>query len=579
MNILGISCFYHDSAAALIKDGQLVAAAHEERFTRKKHDQDFPANAIQYCLQAGGIQAQDIDYIGFYDKPFIKFERILTTYVATFPKSLPSFLKSMPVWLKEKLWIPQKIREELGDAGKLLFVEHHLSHAASAFFVSPFSEAAILTADGVGEWETTTMGTGNDKTLTLTQSIHFPHSLGLLYSAFTYYLGFRVNSAEYKVMGLAPYGKPVFADLILRELVSLKDDGSFRLNMNYFAYDYGLTMTNQRFHSLFGAPPRTPESALTQFHKDIAASIQHVTDEIMVRMTTHLHRQTGSNNLCLAGGVALNCVSNSKILASSGFKNIFIQPAAGDAGGSVGAAFYIYNMLLKNERTFTWSHNFIGPEYSDDEIEQVLQQIGLVHERYTTGPLLVKTAQLIADQNVVGWFQGRMEFGPRSLGARSILADPRNPENYSRVNLKIKFRESFRPFAPTILFERLEEYFEFDRPSPYMLFVAQVRPERRTIPAVTHVDGSARLQTITRSDHPLTYDLISEFEKLTGCPVVINTSFNVRGEPIVCTPLDAIKCFLRTDMDYLILGSYVLDKRKIKESGYQMPVSDKFDPD
>ena len=579
MNILGISCFYHDSAAALIKDGQLVAAAHEERFTRKKHDQDFPANAIQYCLQAGGIQAQDIDYIGFYDKPFIKFERILTTYVATFPKSLPSFLKSMPVWLKEKLWIPQKIREELGDAGKLLFVEHHLSHAASAFFVSPFSEAAILTADGVGEWETTTMGTGNDKTLTLTQSIHFPHSLGLLYSAFTYYLGFRVNSAEYKVMGLAPYGKPVFADLILRELVSLKDDGSFRLNMNYFAYDYGLTMTNQRFHSLFGIPPRTPESALTQFHKDIAASIQHVTDEIMVRMTTHLHRQTGSNNLCLAGGVALNCVSNSKILASSGFKNIFIQPAAGDAGGSVGAAFYIYNMLLKNERTFTWSHNFIGPEYSDDEIEQVLQQIGLVHERYTTGPLLVKTAQLIADQNVVGWFQGRMEFGPRSLGARSILADPRNPENYSRVNLKIKFRESFRPFAPTILFERLEEYFEFDRPSPYMLFVAQVRPERRTIPAVTHVDGSARLQTITRSDHPLTYDLISEFEKLTGCPVVINTSFNVRGEPIVCTPLDAIKCFLRTDMDYLILGSYVLDKRKIKESGYQMPVSDKFDPD
>ena len=579
MNILGISCFYHDSAAALIKDGQLVAAAHEERFTRKKHDQDFPANAIQYCLQAGGIQAQDIDYIGFYDKPFIKFERILTTYVATFPKSLPSFLKSMPVWLKEKLWIPQKIREELGDAGKLLFVEHHLSHAASAFFVSPFSEAAILTADGVGEWETTTMGTGNDKTLTLTQSIHFPHSLGLLYSAFTYYLGFRVNSAEYKVMGLAPYGKPVFADLILRELVSLKDDGSFRLNMNYFAYDYGLTMTNQRFHSLFGAPPRTPESALTQFHKDIAASIQRVTDEIMVRMTTHLHRQTGSNNLCLAGGVALNCVSNSKILASSGFKNIFIQPAAGDAGGSVGAAFYIYNMLLKNERTFTWSHNFIGPEYSDDEIEQVLQQIGLVHERYTTGPLLVKTAQLIADQNVVGWFQGRMEFGPRSLGARSILADPRNPENYSRVNLKIKFRESFRPFAPTILFERLEEYFEFDRPSPYMLFVAQVRPERRTIPAVTHVDGSARLQTITRSDHPLTYDLISEFEKLTGCPVVINTSFNVRGEPIVCTPLDAIKCFLRTDMDYLILGSYVLDKRKIKESGYQMPVSDKFDPD
>jgi carbamoyltransferase len=579
MNILGISCFYHDSAAALIKNGQLVAAAQEERFTRKKHDQDFPTHAIRYCLREGGLQTQDLDYIGFYDKPFIKFERILTTYIATFPKSLPSFLKSMPVWLKEKLWIPQKIREELGDAGKLLFVEHHLSHAASAFFVSPFSEAAILTADGVGEWETTTMGLGSDKNLILTDSIHFPHSLGLLYSAFTYYLGFRVNSAEYKVMGLAPYGKPVFADLILRDIVSLKDDGSFRLNMKYFAYDYGLTMTNNHFHKLFGVPPRTPESALTQFHKDVAASIQYVTDEIMLRMTTRLHKKTGSDNLCLAGGVALNCVSNSKVLAASGFKNMFIQPAAGDAGGSVGAAFYIYNMLLNHERTFTWSHNFLGPEYSDDIIEQVIKQLGLTSEQWTDGTLLKKTAQLIADQHVVGWFQGRMEFGPRSLGARSILADPRNPENYSRVNLKIKFRESFRPFAPTVLFERLEDFFEFDRPSPYMLFVAQVRPDRRTIPAVTHVDGSARLQTITRDDHPLYYDLIGEFEKLTGCPVVINTSFNVRGEPIVCTPLDAIKCFLRTDMDYLILGSFVLDKKKIKESGYQIPVLENFDLD
>ena len=579
MNILGISCFYHDSAAALIKNGQLVAAAQEERFTRKKHDQDFPSHAVRYCLSEGGIQPQDIDYIGFYDKPFIKFERILTTYIATFPKSLPSFLKSMPVWLKEKLWIPQKIREELGETAKLLFVEHHLSHAASAFFVSPFSESAILTADGVGEWETTTMGIGNGKNITLTDSIHFPHSLGLLYSAFTFYLGFRVNSAEYKVMGLAPYGKPVFADLILREIVSLKDDGSFRLNMKYFAYDYGLTMTNNHFHKLFGAPPRTPESTLTQFHKDVAASIQHVTDEIMLRMTTHLHKKTGSDNLCLAGGVALNCVSNSKVLGSSGFKKMFIQPAAGDAGGSVGAAFYIYNMLLKNERSFTWSHNFLGPEYSDDAIGQLLQQLGLPGEQQSGRNLLINTAQLIADQNVVGWFQGRMEFGPRSLGARSILADPRNPENYSRVNLKIKFRESFRPFAPTVLFYRLDDFFEFDRPSPYMLFVAQVRTDRRTIPAVTHVDGSARLQTITRDEHPLYYDLIGEFEKRTGCPVVINTSFNVRGEPIVCTPLDAIKCFLRTDMDYLILGSFVLDKRKIKESGYQMPVSEKFDLD
>ena len=579
MNILGISCFYHDSAAALIKNGRLIAAAHEERFTRKKHDQNFPTHAIKYCLRESGIQNKDIDYIGFYDKPFVKFERLLTTYIATFPKGLPSFLKAMPVWMKEKLWIPQKIREELGDSGKLLFVDHHLSHAASAFFVSPFSESAILTADGVGEWETTTMGVGSNKDIILTNSIHFPHSLGLLYSAFTYYLGFRVNSAEYKVMGLAPYGKPVFADLILKELVSLKEDGSFRLNMKYFAYDYGLTMTNNRFYRLFDASPRKPESALTQFHKDVAASIQQVTDEIMLRMTKHLQKKTGSENLCLAGGVALNCVSNSKVLASSGFKKIFIQPAAGDAGGSVGAAFYIYNMLLKNERTFTWSHNFLGPEYSDEAIEQVIKQLGLINEKHDTETILKKTAHLIADQHVVGWFQGRMEFGPRSLGARSILADPRNPENYSRVNLKIKFRESFRPFAPTVLLERLKDYFEFNEPSPYMLYVAQVRTDRRTIPAVTHVDGSARLQTITRNDHPLYYDLIGEFEKLTGCPVVINTSFNVRGEPIVCSPLDAIKCFLRTDMDYLILGSFVLDKRKIKESGYQMPVIDTFDLD
>ena len=576
MNILGISCFYHDAAAALLKDGQLVAAAHEERFTRKKHDQDFPAHAIRYCLQEGGIRPDEIDYIGFYDKPFIKFERLLTTYIATFPKSLPSFLKSMPVWLNEKLWIPQKIREELGEQAKILFIEHHLSHAASAFFVSPFSEAAILTADGVGEWETTTMGMGRDSTLTLEQSIHFPHSLGLLYSAFTYYLGFRVNSAEYKVMGLAPYGKPIYADLILDKLVTVQEDGSFWMNMKYFGYDYGLTMTNKHFHELFGALPRAPESALTQFHKDVAASLQFVTDTIMLQMTTALHKKTGSENLCLAGGVALNCVSNSKILASSGFKNIFIQPAAGDAGGSVGAAFYIYHILLKNKRSYTWSNNFLGPEYADEKIEQCLTQLGLHAELYERDALLQKTAQYIADQQVVGWFQGRMEFGPRSLGARSILADARNPENYSRVNLKIKFRESFRPFAPTVMWERMKEYFEFDQPSPYMLFVAQVRSDRRTIPAVTHVDGSARLQTITREDHPLYYDLIAAFEKLTGCPVIINTSFNVRGEPIVCAPLDAIKCFFRTDMDFLVLGSYILDKQKIKASGYQMLVSDEI---
>jgi carbamoyltransferase len=579
MNILGISCFYHDSAAALIKDGQLIAAAQEERFTRKKHDQDFPSHAVRYCLREGGIEAKDLDYIGFYDKPFIKFERLLNTYIATFPKSLPSFIKAMPLWLKEKLWLPQKIREELGNAGELLFIEHHLSHAASAFFVSPFSEAAILTADGVGEWETTTMGSGSGNTITLEQSIHFPHSLGLLYSAFTYYLGFKVNSAEYKVMGLAPYGKPAYADLILQELVSLQDDGSFQLHMKYFGYDYGLTMTNKRFHRLFGALPRAPESALTQFHKDIAASIQYVTDEIMVRIAKTLYKKTGSDNLCLAGGVALNCVSNSKVLASSGFRNIFIQPAAGDAGGAVGAAFYIYNMLLKNNRTYSWRHNFLGPEYFDEVIERQLKQLSFVYEKHTIVNLLKKTAQFIADQNVVGWFQGRMEFGPRSLGARSILADARNPENYSRVNLKIKFRESFRPFAPTVLLEKMKDYFEFNQPSPYMLFVAQVRPDRRTIPAVTHVDGSARLQTIAREDYPLFYDLIVDFEKLTGCPVIINTSFNVRGEPIVCTPLDAIKCFFRTDMDYLVIGSFILDKRKIKESGYEMQTDEIFELD
>jgi carbamoyltransferase len=579
MNILGISCFYHDSAAALIKDGVLVAAAQEERFTRKKHDQDFPTHAIRFCLQEGGLQTKNLNYIGFYDKPFTKFERLLATYIATFPKSLPSFLKAMPVCLKEKLWTKQKIEEELGEEAKLLFIEHHLSHAASAFFVSPFSESAILTADGVGEWETTTMGMGVDNSLTLTQSIHFPHSLGLLYSAFTYYLGFRVNSAEYKVMGLAPYGKPVYVDRILQELVSLKDDGSFQLNMKYFAYDYGLTMTNKHFHELFGAPPRAPESTLTQFHKDIAASIQSVTDKIMLCITTALHKKTGCFNLCLAGGVALNCVSNSKILASSGFKDIFIQPAAGDAGGAVGAAFYINNMLLKNERSYVWTHNFLGPDYSDKNIEEVLRQLQLVYEQCSVDDLLKKTAQYIADQNVVGWFQGRMEFGPRSLGARSILADARNPDNYSRVNLKIKFRESFRPFAPTVLLDRMTDYFEFDRPSPHMLFVAQVKPDRRTIPAVTHVDGSARLQTIARGDHPMFYDLISEFDKLTGCPVVINTSFNVRGEPIVCTPLDAVKCFFRTDMDYLVLGSFILDKRKIKASGYQLQVTDTIELD
>jgi len=579
MNILGISCFYHDSASALVKDGVLVAAVQEERFTRKKHDQDFPAHAIQYCLKAGGLNPSDLDYVAFYDKPFIKFERILSTAIATFPRSLPAYLKAMPLWLKEKLWIPQKIRNELGKKPEIIFLEHHLSHAASAFLVSPFNEAAILTADGVGEWETTTIGMGVGNSIKLTHNISFPHSLGLLYSAFTYYLGFRVNSAEYKVMGLAPYGKPKFADLILNELVSLKEDGSFRLNMKYFAYHYGLTMTNGKFNKLFGQPPRKPESQLTEFHKDIAASIQAVTDIIMVKMARHLQKTTGCKNLCLAGGVALNCVSNSKILKSAGFGDIFIQPAAGDAGGAVGAAFYLYNTLLGNTRTYVWNNIFLGPDYSDSEIEKLLQELGLPAYRYERKELLHKTAKLIAEQNVIGWFQGRMEFGPRALGARSILADARNPENFSRVNLKIKFRESFRPFAPTVLWERTADYFDFDRPSPYMLFVAQVKDNNRTIPAVTHVDGSARLQTIKREEHPLFYDLIEEFENLTGCPVIINTSFNVRGEPIVCTPMDAIKCFFRTNMDYLVIGSYILEKKSLLEQGYVFHVEEKFEPD
>lgn len=579
MNILGLSCFYHDAAAALVQDGRLVAAAQEERFTRKKHDERFPSSAIRYCLREAKIQPSDIEYIGFYDKPLVKFERILTTYLATFPRSYRAFLKAMPVWLKEKLWIAQRIREELGDHGKLLFLDHHLSHAASAFLVSPFTEAAILTADGVGEWETTTMGVGSGTNISLTHSLHFPHSLGLLYSAFTGYLGFRVNSGEYKVMGLAPYGKPIYADRILRELVSVKEDGSFRINMKYFAYDYGLRMTNRRFHDLFGGPSREPESPLTQFHKDVAASIQQVTDDIMVRMATHLHGKTGLDNLCLAGGVALNCVSNSAILAASGFRKLFIQPAAGDAGGAVGAAFYISRTLLNGADKYVWGNDFLGPGYTDEEIAAILGELGLTAERLERGELLRRTASLIAGQNVVGWFQGRMEFGPRALGARSILADARNSENVSRVNLKIKFRESFRPFAPTVLEEHMREYFDFDEPSPHMLFVAQVRPERRTIPAVTHVDGSARLQTIARGDHPLFYDLIAEFERQTGCPVVINTSFNVRGEPIVCTPLDAIRCFLRTDMDYLALGSYILEKRRLREAGYQFRFDDTIEPD
>lgn len=563
MYILGISCFYHDAAAAIIKDGHLVHAVQEERFTRKKHDADFPKHAIGDCLRQARITMKEVDAVGFYDKPLTKFERLLFTYVATFPRSLPSFLKAMPVWMKEKLWVKQMIKRELNFRGPLYFSEHHISHAASCFLVSPFDEAAILTVDGVGEWDTTAYGFGRENEIRLLKSVHFPHSLGLLYSAFTYYLGFTVNDAEYKVMGLAPYGRPVYYDTIMQELIRVYDDASYKLNMKYFAYDYGLTMTNRNFDGLFGSPRREPESALTQFHKDMAASLQKATNEIMIRLANRAYEETKLKNLCMAGGVALNCVANSEILKQTPFESVFIQPAASDAGGAIGVAYYIYNSVLGNRRDFVLQHAFWGPEYPDEEIEHFLRQQGIGFRRLERQQLLSETARLIAEQSAVGWFQGRMEWGPRALGNRSILADARNRENWARVNLKIKFRESFRPFAPTVLLEKAQDYFEFPQPSPYMLFVAPVREHRKEIPAVTHVDGSARLQTIAREDNPLFYDLIAEFERLTGCPVIINTSFNVRDEPIVCTPADAFQCFMRTEMDALAIGSFLLEKERL----------------
>lgn len=563
MYILGISCFYHDAAACLLKDGELIAAVQEERFTRIKHDYSFPIHSINYCLKQAGIAVKNLDYIGFYEKPLLKFERILYSYLATFPRSFRAFLKAMPVWLREKLWIGNLISKRLGYEGEILFCEHHLSHAASAFLVSPFKEAAILTIDGVGEWATATYGVGKGNEISLFKEIRYPHSLGLLYSAFTYHLGFRVNSAEYKVMGLAPYGEPKYVDLIKRELIAIKEDGSFQMNMAYFAYPYGLTMTNGKFDRLFGVGPRKPESALEQVHKDLAASIQKVTEEVMVKMAQNLFRETGLTNLCLAGGVALNCVGNGQILRGTPFKNIFIQPAASDAGGALGVAEFIYHNLLKNERRFVLAHAFWGPDYSDAEIEQYLRSQNVLFRCYKREELLKEVASLIEQQKVIGWFQGRMEFGPRALGNRSIIADARNPENRDIVNLKIKFRESFRPFAPSVLADKAKEYFELDCLSPYMLLTAQVRADKRTIPAVTHVDGSARIQTVNREENALFYDLIKVFYELTGCPVIINTSFNVRGEPIVCTPEEAFGCFINTDMDYLVIGSFVLDKQQM----------------
>jgi carbamoyltransferase len=563
MNVLGISCFYHDSAAALLRDGVVVAACQEERLSRKKHDSDFPSRAIKYVLAEAGLRPDELDAVGFYDKPLLKFERMLSTYIATFPRSFNSFRKAIPVWLHEKLWVPSIIRKELKPyKGPIFFAEHHMSHAASCFLLSPFEEAAILTVDGVGEWATASFGVGRGTDIQMFKEIRFPHSLGLLYSAFTYYLGFKVNSAEYKVMGLAPYGKPVHYDRIMKEMVRLNEDGSFKLNMDYFSYDYGLTMTNGRFDDFFGGPPRKPETWMTEREFDIAASVQKVCEEVVLSMARHLHRETGLRRLCMAGGVALNCVANGKVIRETPMKELFVQPAAGDAGGAVGVAHYIYNTLGKKPRGKPWTHAYLGPAYEDPAIREYLEGQRAGYEVLADRHLVEKTARLIAEGNVVGWFQGRMEFGPRALGGRSILADPRDPKMRDTLNMKIKFREGFRPFAPSVLADKASEWFEIDGDSPYMLLVAQVPQQKRVIPSVTHVDGSARLQTVTRAESPLYYDLIAEFGRLTGVPVVINTSFNVRGEPIVCTPHDAYLCFMRTNMDYLVLGHHLLAKKE-----------------
>ncbi|MEE9499814.1 MAG: carbamoyltransferase [Candidatus Omnitrophota bacterium] len=590
MYILGISAYYHDSAAAILKDGEILAAAQEERFTRKKHDHSFPGNAISYCLRIAKISAGELDYVAFYDKPFIKFERILETYLAYAPFGIKSFIKAVPLWIRKKIWMRDLIRKELGYDGPIIFPEHHESHAASAFFPSPFKEAAILTIDGVGEWTTASFGVGKDNSITLKAEIKFPHSLGLLYSAVTYYTGFKVNSGEYKLMGLAPYGKPVYKDLILKELIHLKEDGSFKLNMKYFNYCAGLTMTNKKFHALFGGPPRKPESKLTQKYMDVARSIQEVTEEIMLKMARHVYNVTGKKNLVLAGGVALNCVANGRILREAPFKDIWIQPAAGDAGGALGAALFTWHQYLGNKRVADDKNDFqkgsyLGPEYTNDEIIKFLKEKRVPYVEMRDEEIPERIADLIAEAKVIGWFQGRMEFGPRALGSRSIIGDARSPKMQEVMNLKIKFRENFRPFAPSVLQEKTAEYFGLDRESPYMLLVAPVKEAKRRkvnrdedklfgleklnvlrseIPAVTHVDYSARIQTVNRQTNPLYHDMIKKFDEKYKCPVIINTSFNVRGEPIVATPEDAYLCFMRTNMDYLIMGGALLEKKSQK---------------
>ena len=586
-HILGISAFYHDSAACLLSDGKIIAAAQEERFTRKKHDHRFPEHAINYCLAEAGISLEEIDHVAFYDKPWLKFERLLETYLTFAPLGIRSFMMAMPLWLKEKLWMGETIKDTIGYQKDLMYPEHHQSHAASAFFPSPFQRAAILTVDGVGEWATASWGVGSGHQIDLQYELRFPHSLGLLYSAFTYYTGFKVNSGEYKVMGLAPYGEPKYVQKILDEVLDLREDGSFHLNMKYFNYCQGLTMTSRAFHDLFGGPPRKPESAITQRDMDLARSVQEVTEEVMLRMARHVRKETGERNLCLAGGCALNCVANGKILRANIFDEIWIQPAAGDAGGALGAALFGWHQVLGHERTVdgqsdSQQGSYLGPAFSVDTIEEWLTSNDIpYHRRGDHRALCDEAAQLLADGKVVGWFSGRMEFGPRALGGRSILGDPRNPAMQSTMNLKIKNRESFRPFAPSCLSEDVEAYFEIDRASPYMLLVAPIKEERRRkmseeenklfgieklhiprsdLPAITHVDYSARIQTVEKTQSPQYHQLIESFKRETGCSVLVNTSFNVRGEPIVCTIEDAYLCFMRTEMDVLVLEDILLFK-------------------
>jgi len=590
MYILGISAYYHDSAACLLKDGEIICAAQEERFTRLKHDSSFPVKAIEFCLSSKNLDIDKIDYLIFYDKPLLKFERLLETILAFAPRGLRFFLKAIPAQVRNKIWIREKVKRELGYKGEILFSEHHLSHAASAFFPSPFERAAILTIDGVGEWATASYGIGAGSKIKILKELYFPHSLGLLYSAFTYYLGFRVNSGEYKMMGLAPYGKPKYVKEILNNLVDLKEDGSFRMNMKYFNYGAGLTMVNNKFCQLFNGPVRKPEDGLTARHTDIACSIQQVAEEIILRMVKQVKKETGEKKLCLAGGVALNCAANGKILQSKIFDKIWIQPAAGDAGGALGAAYiaychYLDGHLLKKDNKDLQKGSYLGPEYDNNCIKEFLDKQKIVYSYFKEEDLLNKAADYIMEQKVIGWFQGKMEFGPRALGNRSIIADARSLGMQKKLNLKIKFRESFRPFAPSVLAEKANEWFDIINESPYMLLITKVKKNklrilteeesslsgldklevvRSEIPAVTHVDYTARPQTVNKSDNYLYYSLIEKFYKKTGCPVIINTSFNVRGEPIVATPQDAFKCFIKTNMDVLVLGNFIIKKSDVK---------------